>query len=192
MNYCELLNAGVEPSGNLDFFGIVKWILGLVLIFVLVQNYWELHTEKIYIYSFHRFKSKSDWLLRQTAKVLLICMVYSGVMLGINLIISDIEFVTLIRLWILYGLFVFNMNYIFCIMNLDSKIKIAVWLTVFGGTSVICSIMNTRQYWNISSYGMFLQQTGPNDYTISLLVNIVALILMVAVKLICFRRRIGK
>lgn len=192
MNYYELLNAGVEPSGNLDFFGIVKWILGLVLILVLVQNYWELHTSKIYIYSFHRFKSKSDWLLRQTAKVLLICMVYSGIMLGINLIISDIEFVTLIRLWILYGLFVFNMNYIFCIMNLDSKIKIAVWLTVFGGTSVICSIMNTRQYWNISSYGMFLQQTGPNDYTISLLVNIVALILMVAVKLICFRRRIGK
>lgn len=192
MNYYELLNSGVKPSGNLDFFGIVKWILGLVLILVLVQNYWELHTSKIYIYSFHRFKSKSDWLLRQTAKVLLICMVYSGVMLGINLIISDIEFVTLIRLWILYGLFVFNMNYIFCIMNLDSKIKIAVWLTVFGGTSVICSIMNTRQYWNISSYGMFLQQTGPNDYTISLLVNIVALILMVAVKLICFRRRIGK
>lgn len=192
MNYYELLNSGVKPSGNLDFLGIVKWILGLVFIFVLVQNYWELHTSKIYIYSFHRFKSKSDWLLRQTAKVMLICMVYSGIMLGINLIISEIEFVTLIRLWLLYGLFVFNMNYIFCIMNLDSKIKLAVWLAVFGTTSVICSLVSTRQYWNISSYGMLFQQTGLNDYTISLCVNIVALILMVMVKLICFRRRIGK
>ncbi len=192
MNYYELLNSGVGPSGNLDFFGIVKWILGLVLIFVLVQNYWELHTGKIYIYSFHRFRSKSVWLLKQTAKVMLICLLYSGILLGINVIVSDVEFVILIRLWVLYGLFVFNMNYIFCIMNLDSKIKMAVWLAVFGGTSILCSIMNTRQYWNISSYGMLLQQTGPNDYIISLLVNIVAMIIMVAVKLICFRRRIAK
>lgn len=39
MNYYELLNAGVEPSGTLDFVGVVKWVLGLLLIFVAVQNY---------------------------------------------------------------------------------------------------------------------------------------------------------
>lgn len=192
MNYYELLNAGVEPSGTLDFVGVVKWVLGLLLIFVAVQNCWELHMGKIYIYSYHRFKSKCDWLLRQTAKVLLICMLYSGILLGINLIISEVEFITLIRLWILYGLFIFNMNYIFCILNPDSKLKIAVWIAVFGSTSIICSIINTRQYWNISSYGMFLQQTGRNDYVISLCVNMVALVFMVAVKLISFRRRIAK
>lgn len=147
---------------------------------------------KIYIYSYHRFKSKCDWLLRQTAKVLLICMLYSGILLGINLIISEVEFITLIRLWILYGLFIFNMNYIFCILNLDSKVKIAVWIVAFGGTSIICSIMNTRQYWNMSSYGMILQQTEQNDYPVSLCVNIVASVLMVVVKLISFKRRITK
>ena len=192
MNFYELLNAGFEPSGTVDFFGIVKWVLGLLLIFVAIQNYWELHMGKIYIYSFHRFKSKSDWLLRQTAKVLMICILYSGILLGINLIISEVEFITLIRLWILYGLFIFNMNYIFCILNLDSKVKIAVWIVAFGGTSIICSIMNTRQYWNMSSYGMILQQTEQNDYPVSLCVNIVASVLMVVVKLISFKRRITK
>ena len=84
------------------------------------------------------------------------------------------------------------MNYIFCILNPDSKLKIAVWIAVFGSTSIICSIINTRQYWNISSYGMFLQQTERNDYVLSLCVNMVALVFMVAVKLISFRRRIAK
>lgn len=64
MNCYKFLNAGLEPSGNLDFFGIVKWVLGLMVIFILVQNYWELHTWKIYIFSYHRFKSKGVWLVK--------------------------------------------------------------------------------------------------------------------------------
>ena len=192
MNCYKLLNAGLEPSGNLDFFGIVKWVLGLMVIFILVQNYWELHTGKIYIFSYHRFKSKGVWLVKQTAKIMGICLLYSGVLLGINVIVSEVEIGILIRLWLLYALFIFNMNYIFCILNLDSRVKMAVWLVAFGGTSICCSIMNTRQYWNISSYGMLLQQTAPNDYIISIVVNVVAAVLMITIKLISFRRRISK
>ncbi|MGN0374568.1 MAG: hypothetical protein ACI4EN_03645 [Butyrivibrio sp.] len=192
MNLYKLLNAGVKPSGSMDFFEIVKWILGLLIIFILVQNYWELKTGKIYIFSYHRFKSKRVWLIKQTAKILGICMLYSGILMGINVIIFRREIGTLFRLWLLYALFVFNMNYIFCILHLDNKVKVAVWIAVFGGTAVCCSIMNTRQYWNISSYGMLLQQTAPNDYIISIVVNIVVAVLMITIKLISFRRRLSK
>ena len=192
MNYYKLLNAGLEPSGELDFFGIVKWVLGLMVIFVLIQNYWELHTGKIYIFSYHRFKSKGVWFIKHTAKVMGICLLYSGVLFVINVIVSDAEIGTLIRLWLLYALFIFNMNYIFCILNLDSKLKLATWLVIFGVTSICCSIMNTRQYWNISSYGMLLQQTTSNDYIFSMGVNLVVMVLMITIKLISFRRRISK
>ena len=192
MNYYKLLNAGLEPSGELDFFGIVKWVLGLMVIFVLIQNYWELHTGKIYIFSYHRFKSKGVWFIKHTAKVMGICLLYSGVLFVINVIVSEAEIGILIRLWLLYALFIFNMNYIFCILNLDSKLKLATWLVIFGVTSICCSIMNTRQYWNISSYGMLLQQTTSNDYIFSIGVNLVVMVLMITIKLISFRRRISK
>lgn len=192
MSYGKLLNSGLESWGSLDSIGIVKWLLGLIIIFVIVQNYWELHTGKIYVFSYHRFKSKKVWLLKQTAKVLLLCLLYSGILFGINVLISDVEISDLVRLWLLYALFVFNMNYLFCIINIQSKFKIGLWVLIFGVSAVLCSVAATRQYWNISSYGMLLQQTAPNDYIISLVVNIALALLMILIKVLSFKRRVSK
>ena len=192
MSYGKLLNSGLESWGSLDSIGIVKWLLGLIVIFIIVQNYWELHTGKIYVFSYHRFKSKKVWLLKQTAKVFLICLLYSGILFGINVLISDVEILELAKLWILYALFIFNMNYFFCIINMQSKMKFGLWVLIFGVSAVLCSTATARQYWNFSSYGMLLQQTAPNDYMISIVVNIAMTLLMIVIKMLTFKRRVSK
>ena len=103
MNYYRMLNAGLEPSGDLNFFGVIKWMLGLLIIFILIQNYWELVSGKVYIFSYHRYKSKNRWLGTHTMKVLGICLLYSGIMAGINSFIDSFSVEEIIKQWLLYG-----------------------------------------------------------------------------------------
>ena len=191
MNY-SMLNNGVMPNGNMDFFGIIKWMLCLLVIFILVQNYWELQTGKMYVFTYHRFKTKGIWVLRNTAIVIAICVIYSLVIMGVNALISDADITTLWQGALLFALFIFNMNYIFCTINtMKSNVKISLWVVLFGLTTVLYSVINGRKYWNISSYGMMSQQHWESEYLISLMVNlIVASILIIGKVLFSNRRRV--
>ena len=192
MNY-SMLNNGVAPDGNMDFFGIIKWLLWILIIFIIVQNYWELQTGRIYVFTYHRYKTRGIWLLQHTAVMLGICIVYSLVLMGVNALITDADITTLLKGALLFGIFIFNMNYIFCtVRTIKSNVKISLWVVLFGVSTVLCSVVTSRQYWNISSYGMLAQQTWESEYLVSLMANLIVTGALIVGKVLLSRRRINK
>ena len=183
------INGGVLSDGSLDYFAIVKWMLCNLVIFILVQNYWELQTGRIYIFSYHRFKSKKVWILTNTAKVFVLCVTYSVIIMGLNFWLTNCEPLDIIRQMGLYALFLFNVNYFFCMLKADSKVKMGIWVALFGITTVMSSLSINRQIYNINSYGMYLQQRDMNDYWISIIVNVVLVCILIAIYLILNKRR---
>ena len=189
MNY-SMLNNGVLPDGNMDFFGIIKWMLCILVIFIVIQNYWELQTGKMYVFTYHRYKTKGIWFLQHTAVVMGICLLYSLILMGVNALISDADITMLWQSAVLFSVFIFNMNYIFCTINtIKSNVKISLWVVLFGVTTVLCSVVNGRQYWNISSYGMMLQQQWESEYLISLMVNLIVAGILIISKILFSNRR---
>ncbi len=192
MNY-SMLNSGVAPDGNMDFFGIIKWLLWILIIFIVVQNYWELQTGKMYVFTYHRYKSRGIWLLRHTAVMLGICLLYSLILMGVNALISDAKITMLWQGALLFGIFIFNMNYIFCtVTTIKSNIKISLWVVLFGVTTVLCSVIKERQYWNISSYGMMRQQMWESEYLVSLMTNLIVASVLIIGKVLLSKRRTNK
>ena len=192
MNY-SMLNNGVAPDGNMDFFGIIKWLLWILIIFVIVQNYWELQIGKIYVFTYHRYKTRGIWILQHTAVMLGICIIYSLVLMGVNALISDVEATTLWQGALLFAVFIFNMNYIFCtVRTMKSNVKISLWVVLFGVGTVLCSVVTSRQYWNISSYGMLAQQQWESEYLVSLMANLIVTGALIVGKVLLSRRRINK
>ena len=192
MNY-SMLNNGVAPDGNMDFFGIIKWLLWLLIIFIIIQNYWELQTGKMYVFTYHRYKTRGIWLLQHTGIMIGICALYSLVLMGVNALISDVEVTTLWQGALLFAVFIFNMNYIFCTVRImKSNVKISLWVVLFGVTAVLCSVVNGRQYWNISSYGMLAQQMWESEYLVSLMANLIVTGALIVGKVLLSKRRINK
>ena len=192
MNY-SMLNNGVAPDGNMDFFGIIKWLLWILIIFIIVQNYWELQTGRIYVFTYHRYKTRGIWLLQHTAVMLGICIVYSLVLMGVNALITDADITTLLKGALLFGIFIFNMNYIFCtVRTIKSNVKISLWVVLFGVSTVLCSVVTSRQYWNISSYGMLAQQMWESEYLVSLMANLIVMGALIVGKVLLSKRRINK
>ena len=189
----SMLNSGIEPNGNIDFFGIIKWLLWILIIFIIVQNYWELQIGKIYVFTYHRYKTRGIWLLQHTAVMLGICIAYSLVLTGVNALISDVEATKLWQGALLFAVFIFNMNYIFCtVRTMKSNVKISLWVVLFGVSTVLCSVVTSRQYWNISSYGMLAQQQLESEYLVSLMVNLIVMSVLIVGKVLLSRRRINK
>ena len=192
MNY-SMLNNGVAPDGNMDFFGIIKWLLWILIIFVIVQNYWELQIGKIYVFTYHRYKTRGIWILQHTAVMLGICIIYSLVLMGVNALITDADITTLLKGALLFGIFIFNMNYMFCtVREIKSSVKISLWVVLFGVSTVLCSVVNSRQYWNISSYGMLAQQMWESEYLVSLMANLIVTGALIVGKVLLSKRRINK
>ena len=192
MNY-SMLHNGVAPDGNMDFFGIIKWLLWILIIFVIVQNYWELQIGKIYVFTYHRYKTRGIWILQHTAVMLGICIIYSLVLMGVNALITDADITTLLKGALLFGIFIFNMNYMFCtVREIKSSVKISLWVVLFGVSTVLCSVVNSRQYWNISSYGMLAQQMWESEYLVSLMANLIVTGALIVGKVLLSKRRINK
>ena len=192
MNY-SMLNSGIEPNGNMDFFGIIKWLLWLLIIFIIIQNYWELQTGKMYVFTYHRYKTRGIWLLQHTSIMLGMSLIYSLVLMGVNALITDADITTLLKGALLFGIFIFNMNYIFCTVRImKSNVKISLWVVLFGVSTVLCSVVNGRQYWNISSYGMLKQQVWESEYMISLMANLIVTGVLIAGKVLLSKRRTNK
>ena len=192
MNY-SMLNNGVAPDGNMDFFGIIKWLLWLLIIFIIIQNYWELQTGKMYVFTYHRYRTRGIWLLRHTGIMLGICLVYSLVLMGVNALITDVDLITLLKGALLFAVFVFNMNYMFCtVREIKSNVKVSLWVVLFGVSTVLCSVVNGRQYWNISSYGMLKQQVWESEYLVSLMANLIVTGALIVGKVLLSKRRINK
>ena len=192
MNY-SMLNNGVALDGNMDFFGIIKWLLWLLIIFIIIQNYWELQTGKMYVFTYHRYKTRGIWLLQHTSIMLGISLIYSLVLMGVNALITDADITTLLKGALLFGIFIFNMNYSFCtVKTIKSNVKISLWVVLFGVTAVLCSVVNGRQYWNISSYGMLQQQKWESEYLVSLMANLIVTGVLIAGKVLLSKRRTNK
>ena len=78
------------------------------------------------------------------------------------------------------------------VKTIKSNVKISLWVVLFGVSTVLCSVVTSRQYWNISSYGMLAQQMWESEYLVSLMANLIVTGALIVGKVLLSKRRINK
>lgn len=196
--YLRTFNSGVEHTGTFDMMGTVKWLLGLLIIYVVVQLYWSMYTGGIHVFTYYRYKSMRIWWIRRVIAVISICAIYTFVLIILDCILDSFEHIlSILKLSILYYFFICNMNLFMCILTIwtGSRYNTLVWIIIYGLSSALSSTTVNRNYLLPASYGMMLQQDGNAAYIISFTMNIVMFIAIIAFGLLKYsglKKRRGK